>query len=325
MMKKLCALAAALLAVLAGCGAQDAATPWQAEDISEDFYYVTGDFSQHFLALDADGARYEQALQAVQEYLDGELSHNEAQTSLSQTLDTVQTELDQTEEAVPDDSLTEQLRAVGISPAEYELFINGRVNELQTHQSRLSTLLFYLENAPGDPHAAENLRFFLAADQAELDSLRGYYYYGCYNYWFTDAQAAEHTYLDKTVTEHLTCYYPADAVWYDEKSETEQRAMLCLDGVEAVVDLTTAHVGNQQTELYQLEQNYAALLELVEENRRLEEKLVRLWDISERLEALNAEIVTAKQNGDTERLAALKKELETIAEEYEQLNAADAP
>ena len=95
--------------------------------------------------------------------------------------------------------------------------------------------------------------------------------------------------------------------------------------MDKVVDLTTAHVGNQQTELYQLEQNYAALLELVEENRRLEEKLVRLWDISERLEALNVEIVTAKQNGDTERLAALKKELETIAEEYEQLNAADTP
>ena len=54
-----------VLALLAGCTA--AANPWEEAGVSEEFYRVAEDFSQRFLTLDADGARYDRALETIAE------------------------------------------------------------------------------------------------------------------------------------------------------------------------------------------------------------------------------------------------------------------
>lgn len=137
-----------------------------------------------------------------------------------------------------EESLEESLQAVGISPAEYELFANSRPSNLQTIQARLSALCFYLDHAEEQADARENLRFCLTADQAEQDSLRGYYYYGCYNYWFPEADEAELALLEQWVTEKLAAYCPPDAALCRVQAAVEQRVTLYLDQVEAVVDLS---------------------------------------------------------------------------------------
>lgn len=313
------------LALLAGCGSRQPADPWTAAGVSEDFYRTAEDFAQRFLELDQDGARYDQALEAVAQYLEGTISRDEARTDVQAALTAVEAALADAQTVTLEEPLEAALQAVGISPAEYELFANSRPSNLQTIQVRLSSLLFYLDYAEEQADALENLRFCLTADQAEQNSLRGYYYYGCYNYWFPEADEAELALLEQWVTARLAAYCPPDAAWCRDQAAVEQRVTLYLDQVEAVVELSAEHLGQSQRDLYEMEQDYAALLALVEQLQQMQDKLLRLWSISDRLEALQEEITAAKADEDEQRLAELEAELNAIAAEYEALTAEETP
>lgn len=245
-------------ALLAGCGGPAAETPWTAAGVSEDFYCVAEDFAARFLTLDADGALYDRSLDAVARYLDGTVSRAEAQETVQTALADVEAALAAEETAVLEESLVEQLQAVGISSTEYELFANSRSSQLQTHQARLTSLDFYLDYAESQADALENLRFFLMTDQAEQDGMRGYYYYGCFNYWFPWADEAEQAYLQAAVTDRLEAYLPEEAAWYTDMETVEEQVMLYLDEVEAVIVLASEHLGQSQADLYEMEQDYAA-------------------------------------------------------------------
>ena len=310
-----------VLALLAGC--TTAATPWEEAGVSEEFYRVAEDFSQRFLTLDADGARYDRALETIAAYLDGTTDQVSAADTVEQTRQAIEDDLAAGETVELSEDLTAQLQAVGISAAEYALFANGRASQLQTQENRLSSLAYYLDLAEEHDDAWENLRFYLTADQAEQDSLRGYYYYGSYNYWFPWADSDERALLRATVDDQIQSYLPPEVTWYDSADDAEQRVMAYLDEVESVVALTSAHLGQAQTDLYETEQAYEELLAQIEENQRLQAQLEALRALNARLETLSAEIQSAREAGDEERLAALKEELEAIAAEYEALTAQD--
>ena len=292
-----------------------AANPWEELNISEDFYRVTENFSRLFFALDSDGARYDQVLDAVNQYLSEEISQQQAVEILEQAVSEFEQTLNTLDVITIDSQLTENLRSCGISPEEYEAFANSRPNDLQSLQIRTSTLLDYLQIADVLEDSLENLRFMFEADAAEQDSLRGYYYYGCLNYWFTSAGETELDYLQQTVIDQLKAYIPDDPIWYSDTALVEERTMLYLDDLEKVVDLTAAHVGEQQTDLYQEEQNYQALLELIEQTRLLQQ----MTSLNQRLETIRSEIAAASDTGDQQRLDELKIQLEEIVAEYEAL------
>lgn len=289
--------------------------PWEELKISEDFYRVTENFSQLFFALDSDGARYDQVLDTVNQYLSEEISQQQAVEILEQAISEFEQTLNTLDLITIDSQMTENLRGCGISPEEYEAFANNRPNDLQSLQIRTSTLLDYLQNADVLEDSLKNLRFMYEANAAEQDSLRGYYYYGCLNYWFTSAGETELDYLQQTVIDQLKAYIPDDPIWYSDTALVEERTMLYLDDLEKVVDLTAAHVGEQQTDLYQEEQNYQALLDSIEQTRLLQQ----LTNLNQRLENLQSEITAASEAGDLQQLDELKIQLEEIAAEYEAL------
>ena len=86
-MKVKCGLAIVSVAVsalvLCGCGPKQ---PWETAGVSEDFYLVTEDFAPRYLELDQDGQQYDQALDAVEAYLAGESSRDEAAASVEQAV-----------------------------------------------------------------------------------------------------------------------------------------------------------------------------------------------------------------------------------------------
>ena len=191
-MRRMWIFAALAALLLSGCGAKtQASETWEELGVSEAAWTVIEDFSGRYSALDADGLRYDEALEAVQSYLDGGLGQAEALGALNSALEAVEAELEAAEPVSLDAGLEEALRELGISPTEYEAFANSRPNDLQNQQLRLSSLLFYLENAGRGEAALEDLRFTLAANASEQESLRGYFYYGCLNYWFTGLDEAE--------------------------------------------------------------------------------------------------------------------------------------
>lgn len=149
--------------------------------------------------------------------------------------------------------------------------------------------------------------------------MRGYYYYGCFNYWFPGANEAEQALLDEKVTSHLLAYYPTDAVWYQNRDVAEDRVMEYLDQLEALIALNAAHLGQAQEDLYQMEQDFSTLLEMIEENQRLQETLSQLYELKDQVTTLQSEIAAAKEAGDEALLAELKIKLEEIVQKYEAL------
>lgn len=244
--------------VLGGCGPKQ---PWETVGVSEDFYGVTEDFAPRYLELDQDGQQYDQALDAVEAYLAGESSRDEAIAALEQAVLYMETELKGWENVALDETLTSQLQAVDISPAEYESFANSRPANLQSQQTDLLSLLYYLDYAEEDPTSRENLSWSLDKDQKVQDSIRGYYYYGCLNYWFPDADDAELEYLETKVIDKLHAYIPEDPVWCGTREDAEEQVMLYLDQVEEVLNQFADHVGQQQKNLYEMEQELGAVLE----------------------------------------------------------------
>ena len=227
--------------LLSGCGPKQ---PWETAGVSEDFYQVTEDFAPRYLELDQDGYRYDQALEAVDAYLAGETGQDEAVSALEETIQYFETELDGWETVSLDETLTKHLQAVDISPVEYEMCINE-----------------------ADQTSRENLSWSLSKDQKIQDSTRGYYYYGCLNYWFPGANEKEREYLDIKVIDQLHSYIPEDPVWCSTREEAEEQVMRYLDAEEDILNQFADHVGQQQNDLYKMEQELAALLEgLLEES-----------------------------------------------------------
>lgn len=313
-------IAAALAALLlAGCGAQ--ARPAEGQGVSEAVRHVIADFSSRYSELDADGLRYDGALAAVQGYLDGSLDSRAALGELNSALEAVEDALEASQPETLDAALEEDLRALGISPTEYESFANSRPSNLQSQQLRLYSLLFYLENAELSQQAREDLRFTLAADLSEQESLRGYFYYGCLNYWFTGLDEAELAWLQASLIDGLASYIPEEPLWFTDRDKAEEQTMLCLDEVEALADLMSERLGSSREELYELERDYDRLLELIDEDRAARERLAALEELSARLSELSAQIDEASAAGDAERLEELRLEFEALAAEYEALTA----
>lgn len=262
MMKTQCGMAIVSMLfsvlVLSGCGPKQ---PWETAGVSEDFYTVAEDFAPRYLELDQDGAQYDQALDAVEEYLAGEKTQADALSAVQDAVEYYEEALANWETVSISETLSGQLQAVGISPAEYESFANSRPSNLQTQQIDLLSLLSYLQYAESDPDSRENLSWTLSKDQKIQDSMRGYYYYGCFNYWFPDADEKEREYLDVKVTDQLHSYIPEDPVWYSTREEAEEQVMLYLDQVEELLNLFADHVGQQQKDLYEMEQEWETLLE----------------------------------------------------------------
>ena len=121
------------------------------------------------------------------------------------------------------------------------------------------------------------------------------------------------------MTSHLLDYYPTDAVWYQNRDVAEDRVMEYLDQLEALIALNAAHLGQAQEDLYQMEQDFSTLLEMIEENQRLQETLSQLYELKDQVTTLQSEIAAAKEAGDEALLAELKIKLEEIVQKYEAL------
>lgn len=318
-----------VVGLLSGCGAGKGSSASSAEDKAAyapgaDFCAVADEFSQLYLAFDGDGYRFDQALEAVNAYLGGEMTQEEAVSVLEKTRKTCEEEMEGLEEFAVSDAFAAKLSACGISAEEYKAFGNSRKNELYHQIIGILTMLEYLESAEELQESYEDLQFFFLSNTAEQDCMRGYYYYGCFNYWFVQANEAEKAYLEERVTSRINAYLPEDPVWYKDQEEVEERVMLYLDELELVNGQAAKHLGQAQEELYGMQQKVEEIQAKIEEKQKLEEKLARLKEINERIEEINAEAAAAKEAGDEEKLSALKTEFEAIVAEYEALVAEEA-
>ena len=68
-------------------------------------------------------------------------------------------------------------------------------------------------------------------------------------------------YLETQVIDKLGAYIPEGPAWCSTREDAEEQVMLYLDQVEEILNQFADHVGQQQNDLYQMEQELVAVLE----------------------------------------------------------------
>lgn len=304
-------------------GKESTASDGQSSVPGEDFCAVADEFSRLYLAFDEDGYGFDQALEAVNAYLEGKMPQKEIVSALEKTLKAYEEEAEGLEEFVLSDALAKKLSTCGISVEEFKAFGNSRKNALYNLIVDISVMLEYLESAEEFQESYGDLQFITSSNVAQQDCMRGYYYYACFNYWFVHANEAEKAYLDEQVTSRIKAYLPEDPVWYQDQEEVEERVMLYIDKLEEVDGQMANYLGQSREELYGMQQKVDEFLETYDKKQKLEEKLARLKEINGRIKEINAEVAAAKEADDEEKLSILKTEFEAIVAEYEALVAED--
>lgn len=228
--------------------------PWEIAGVSEDFYIVAKDLADHYLQLDADGYRYDQALHTLQNFLEGKISSDNALNTLQNISDYFENELANCETITLDNKLIQHLQALNISATEYEIFVNFHVTDLGIQNQEIMILTQYLQSTINDELSYHDLIELLARYQITQDGMRGYHFYHSLNYWLPSADDAELTFLQKEIIDKLTSYFPETTIWCSTREASEKEAMYYLDQIEVQLNNLVKDVGKKRITLYKLEQ-----------------------------------------------------------------------
>lgn len=341
------AVMAGVMGNMAGCGQKAAATSNAAETMkteaagsaertesmgdakhsqsgeqTADYRTIVEEYASIFLPIDEDKYLYDCAIGTVGKYISGEENQENALKAVDDVVQELSDRKDKIENYTASTEMTKLMTAYGILPEEFEAFGNSRKANLTSDMIDLQALCEHLKNAEEFDFEHEEVVFWHDLNKAIQDSERGYYYYGCVNYWFSDWDEESVAYVQEHVVNQLKSCLPDTYAWETDKEVIEQKAMRYLDSVEEYLKLAVEHEGETKEDLYKMQQYHEKLLELIQKQQELdamEKKLEQLKDISARIQVLSGQIEEAKNAGDDERLAELKVEFEAVVAEYEEL------
>ncbi|MCD8133553.1 MAG: hypothetical protein LUE19_06840 [Clostridiales bacterium] len=224
--------------------------------VNDDCQEIVQEYAGLFLEMDEDGYLYSSALEAVGDYLSGDTSQTEA----LETLDAVMEEMEDRRDSVGTYTVSSEMSALledyGIMPEEFESFGNTRDSDLYNYLLSLETVYGCLLYAEEFSFQYENLSYYYELDTGIHESERGYYYYGCLNYWFAEWEEEQVDLVREQVINQLKDYLPETYIWETDPDVVEQKVMLYLDEVEAYLENMTERLG-EQTESLMTEYPYA--------------------------------------------------------------------
>ncbi|MCC8028201.1 MAG: hypothetical protein LIO75_00065 [Lachnospiraceae bacterium] len=237
---------AGLACVIAGAAAVLPACQGAADD---DCGEIVQEYASLFLEMDGDGYLYSQALEAAGDYLSGDVSQAEALETMDTVMDEMEDRRDSVEEYTVSSEMSVLLEAYGIMPEEFESFANTRDSDLYSYLISLETVRGCLLYAEEFAFEYENLSYYYELDTGIHESERGYYYYGCLNYWFAEWEEEQVDLVREQVISQMKDYLPSSYTWETDPDVVEQKAMLYLDEVEAYKESLTEHLGEQKEDL----------------------------------------------------------------------------
>lgn len=222
---------------------------------------IIDDYAAVILRQDGDSADFDEALSAVDAYVENPTAQQKeaAMTALEETIR--QMEADSEACAAPFEAsqeLAQMLERQGISLVEYQMNADTRYSSLQGFAQDLTFLQEFLEYADEGGAFMEDLEQTYAFMVREQELMRGYNYVGI-NYWFAGWGEEETAYVREQVLDKLQSFTAQDAQWRDSRDAVEADMSAYLDEVEAVYDEWTAYVGASWEELKELEESAASM------------------------------------------------------------------
>lgn len=256
------AAAAMLFMFLTGCSDQ------KKDEINEDFKELVTAFEDVFLPMDEDGYIYQQALEAAEDYLDGDMDKEEALNIVADAILTIDETINSSQEISLDSDLQVILEKYNILPEEFELFMNFRTNDLDAYSNNLKFVYPYLQSAYMSDRAEDEavLVTKLYLDMQECNE--GYFYYANLNYWFTDCEEKEVDYLLDSLSDKLKWLSvdEDDFIWENSMSLVEEKCMVYIYMLEDYLDFHAELVNVMEDKNQSIDDMFTKLEELSEQN-----------------------------------------------------------
>ncbi len=268
MLKTACtALFFMVFPIMTGCGSSSQ------EAESGDFRVIVDEYASVYLPMDEDGYIYETALDTVGDYLSGNAASDETLAEVESTIDELYERLAGIEDYDTDSEFGALLEEYDIIPEEFEAFANYRSVDLQSYAIDLETVAMYLEYAEVYEYDYEQVVFWHELLDAILEAEKGYYYYGCQNYWFAGWDEEQLAYVDEKATSELQSYISDSFYWEEDRDVAEQLAMRYLDTVDEYLSLEAEHLAQVSEDYATLRKELEELKKMIEENEGDEYRL----------------------------------------------------
>lgn len=258
-----------VVGLLSGCGKEMAAGHGTAPDTgmaadaepvpgsdSGTYRIIVDDLAVIMLDRDRDSAAFDQALEAVADYLENpeQPDFDAAMAVLDGTTEQLTAELEGIVPYELEDSLTELLEQYDVDPEEYQVNADMRAVLLSDYISGLEDLKNELDLADliGSDWGMESLEFWADYYTRYQENLRNYGYYTV-NYWFAQRSEEETGYVKEQLLDKLVSLKTETSIWENDRDAVERKLNLCLDGIEALGHEMEAHIGEVQEEVYELD------------------------------------------------------------------------
>lgn len=228
-----------LIAVgIVGCAPADSGKDWEEREA------IIDDYAAILLLQDQDSARFDEALAAVNAYLENTTAGQKEETKalLDKIMQQLQDDSSGYEPYEPSEELKQMLENQGISLEEYQINADSRYIYLQGFIQDLVYLQEYLDYADEGGSSMEDLERVCYLMTEEQKYIRGYSYTGV-NYWFAGWGEKEVEYIRHQVLDKFTSFFAEDAQWLDSRDAVEARMNTYLDSVEELGDQWAAYIG----------------------------------------------------------------------------------
>jgi len=214
---------------------------------------IIDDYREIILLQDRDSARYDQALAAMDPYIESPTLQKKAEAAdtLWEILEELKAESAAFESYTISGELEQMLENQGISMVEYQFNADARYAQLEAYIQNLSFLDWYLEYADVDSQAMSD--FISAAERYKnyQKEMRAYNYIGI-NYWFAQWGEEEEEYIKNQVLNRLESFAAEDAKWEDSREAVEEKMNACLDRVEEQLEQMTEFLRDSREQLYEM-------------------------------------------------------------------------
>lgn len=216
---------------------------------------IIDDYAGIMLLQDQDSAGFDEALAAVEKYLENRTKEQKEASgrTIEETIRRMEKDAAACSPYTVSDELAGMLKNQGISRAEYEMNANSRDDALQEFIQELRYLQEYLEYADAGETAMEDLESAYGFS-SEIQQINCGYQYTGVNYWFAGWGEEEVSYVEQQVRDRFQSFCAEDAKWLDSRDEVEAQMNVWLDRYEAVNSALTESIGDSWEDLKQMEE-----------------------------------------------------------------------
>ena len=258
------------LMALTGCGAGGRAGDGAGTDtrelpkVNQDYREIVDDMASVILLMDQDSLAYDEILAEVGLYVADPQGRGAEETRALVQASIADFEA-AAREAAPyemDEDFAGLLTEWGIDPEEYQMNADARESNLVRYITMLQTIDAFLEMDAWyeNTEADSDFAYMYEYDLREQESTRGYEYYSA-NYWFADWEEEPAAYAKEQIIDKLQSFVTEESVWESSREAVEQKMLVYLERLEDQTEEMAAHIGQEQEELYRLEQELEEMRE----------------------------------------------------------------